>query len=256
MKNLILSAFAFLAFAGFSQETDTWRFGIQWGFQGTRSQFAGGMSEANARFHQNKCDAAAINFNTRYDLNKHWMGTFGLGFNTFGFQYALANNYSLYNPKSHFSGIKSEFTAVDLPFMIYYKFNPTCKNSKWLLGGGFSQNLLGAQTITRSYQVANDGVTASNYLNCVSSTSGGMYTMLRCALAREKVFRRGSILNASLLFNAGLRKLATSTVNYTVDGMNYSHQFKTNGNFIGFRLTYFCRPLKAKTSALSAKSAK
>ncbi|MBA2610363.1 MAG: hypothetical protein H0U95_00225 [Bacteroidetes bacterium] len=71
MKKILLSAFTCLALAGFSQETDTWRFGIQWGFQGTRAQFAGGMSDANAHFHQNKFDAAAINFNARYDLNKH-----------------------------------------------------------------------------------------------------------------------------------------------------------------------------------------
>lgn len=255
-KILLLLALTCLTLTGFSQENDTWRFGIQWGFQGTRSQFAGGMSEANARFHQNKFDAAALNINARYDLNKHWMGTFGLGFNTFGFQYALANNYSLYNPKSHFSGIKSEFTALELPLMIYYKFNPNCKNAKWLVGGGFSQNFTGAQTVTRNYQVANDGVTNSNYLNSVSSTNGGMYTMLRFAIAREKVFQKGGILNASLLFNAGLRQLATSTVNYTVDNMNYSHQFKTDGNFAGLRLTYFFRPLKPKTSARPVKSVK
>lgn len=256
MKKLLLSALTCFALAGFSQETDTWRFGIQWGFQGTRAEFAGGMSNANARFHQNKFDAAAINFNVRYDLNPHWMGTFGLGFNTFGFQYALAENYSLYSPKSHFSGLKSEFTALDLPLMIYYKFNPNCKNAKWLIGGGFSQNFVGAQTLTRSFQVANDGTTNSDYLNSVSSTNGGGYTMLRFSVAREKAFKRGGILNASLLFNAGLRQLATSTVNYTIDGMTYSHDFKTNGNFAGLRLTYFFRPLKAKPTAKPVKSVK
>ncbi|MBA2610362.1 MAG: hypothetical protein H0U95_00220 [Bacteroidetes bacterium] len=184
------------------------------------------------------------------------MGTFGLGFNTFGFQYALAENYSLYSPKSHFSGIKSEFTALDLPLMIYYKFNPNCNNAKWLIGGGFSQNFTGAQTLTRNFQVANDGTTNSNYLNSISSTNGGAYTMLRFSVAREKVFKKGSILNASLIFNAGLRQLAKSTVNYTVDGVNYTHDFTTKGNFAGFRLTYFFRPLKAKPTARPLKTAK
>jgi hypothetical protein len=216
------------------------------------------MSNANARFHQNKFDAAAINFNVRYDLNPHWMGTFGLGFNTFGFQYALTENYSLYSPKSHFSGLKSEFTALDLPLMIYYKFNPNCKNSKWLIGGGFSQNFVGAQTINKSlYPPSDCGTVLSNCpasLSSVSSTGGGGYAMLRFSLAREKAFKRGGILNASLLFNAGLRQLATSTVNYTIDGMTYSHDFKTNGNFAGLRLTYFFRPLKAKPTARPVKT--
>jgi len=249
MKKLFVCALTCLVLTGFSQETDTWRFGIQWGFQGNRAEFAGGMSNANGRFHQNKFDAGALNFNARYDLNSHWMGTFGLGFNTFGFQYALAENYSLYKPKSRFSDLKTEFTALDLPLMIHYKFNPNCKKAKWLIGGGISQNFVGAQTASKFFQVANDGITNSNYLNSVSSTSGGGYTMLRFSIAREKVFKRGNILNASLMFNAGLRKLATSTVKYTVENVEYNHDFKTNGNFVGFRLSYFFRPIKTAPSA-------
>lgn len=256
MKKLVLSAFTCLSLISFSQENDSWRIGVQWGFQGNRSEFSGGMSDANARFHQNKFDAAALNVIARYDLNKHWMGTIGLGFNTFGFQYALAENYSLYRPKNRFSGIKSEFSALDLPLMIYYKFNPNCKNAKWLIGGGFSQNFVGAQTISKDFQIANDGSANSNYLNSISSANGGAYTMLRFAIAREKVFKRGNILNASLLFNAGFRQLAKSTVNYTVDGQAYTHEFTTNGNFAGFRLTYFFRPLKANAAAKNTKTLK
>src|SRR4051812_10115634 len=100
MKKLAFAVLTFISLLAISQETDTWRFGIQWGTQGTRARFAGGMEDANARFHQNKFDGAALNIGIRYDLNNHWMGTFGLGFNTFGFNYALAQNYSLYNPKS------------------------------------------------------------------------------------------------------------------------------------------------------------
>jgi hypothetical protein len=256
MKKLALSVLTCLSLLGFSQENDSWRIGVQWGFQGNHSKFSGGMSDANARFHQNKFDAAALNITARYDLNKHWMGTIGLGFNTFGFQYALAENYSLYRPKNRFSRIKSEFSALDLPLMVFYKFNPNCKNAKWLIGGGFSQNFVGAQTITKNFQVANDVSTTSNYLNSNSSTNGGTYTMLRFAIAREKVFKRGNILNASFLFNAGFKQLAKSTVNYTVDGQNYAHEFTTNGNFAGFRLTYFFRPLKANAAAKNTKTVK
>lgn len=248
MKKLVFSALTCLSLAGFSQETDAWRIGIQWGFQGNHAEFAGGMSNANARFHQNNFDAGALNIEGRYDLNKHWMGTFGLGFTTFGFNYALAENYSLYHPKSHFSGIRSEFSALDLPLMIFYKFNPNCKNAKWLIGAGVSRNFTGAQTLTRNFENTTDG-SVSSYLNSVSSTKGGSYTMLRFAVAREKVFKRGNILNASLLFNVGFKQLAKSTVNYTVDGQAYTHDFTTNGNFTGFRLTYFFRPFKSKPSA-------
>ena len=254
MKKLVLSALTCLSLICFSQENDSWRLGLQWGFQGNRSEFSGGMSDANARFHQNKFDAAALNITARYDLNKHWMGTIGLGFNTFGFQYTLAENYSLYRPKNRFSGIKSEFSALDIPLMIFYKFDPNCKNAKWLIGGGFSQNFVGAQTINKNFQVANDGSTTSNYLNSISSANGGTYTMLRFAIAREKIYKRGNILNASFIVNAGFRQLAKSTVSYTVDGQNYNHEFTTNGNFAGFRLTYFFRPLKTNSSVKNTKT--
>ncbi|MBA3681793.1 MAG: outer membrane beta-barrel protein [Bacteroidetes bacterium] len=254
MKKLAFTILTFISLVAISQETDAWRFGIQWGTQGTRTQFAGGMENAHARFHQNKFDGAAFNIGIRYDLNKNWMGTIGLGFNTFGFNYALAENYSLYNPKSHFSGIKSEFSALEIPFMVFYKFNPNCKNAKWLIGGGFSQSFAGDQTITGNFQVARDGTTTSNYLNSTSYADGGMYTMLRFAIGREKVFKRGGILNCSLLFNCGLKNLAYSTVNYMIDGQNYTHDFKTNGNFCGLRLTYFFRPLKSKPAAKPAKT--
>lgn len=255
MKKLVLAAFTFISLIAISQETDTWRFGIQWGAQGARAQFAGGMENANARFHQNNFDAAALNIGIRYDLNNHWMGTFGLGFNTFGFNYALAQNYSLYNPKNRFSGIQSEFSALELPLMVYYKFNPNCKNAKWLIGGGFSQNFVGDQSVTKNFQSATDGNTASSYLNSTSYADGGMYTMLRFAIGREKVFKKGGILNCSLLFNCGLKNLAYSTVNYTVDGQTYTHDFKTKGNFCGLRLTYYFRPVKSKPAVKSGKTA-
>lgn len=255
MKKLAFSVLTCLALIGVAQETDTWRFGIQWGTQGTRAQFAGGMENAHARFHQNKFDGGAFNIGIRYDLNNHWMGLFGVGFNSYGFNYALAENYSLYNPKSHFTGIKSEFGALEIPVMVYYKFNPNCKNAKWLVGGGFSQNFMGDQTITKNFQVNTEGgITMNDYLNSTSYADGGMYTMLRFAVGREKVFKKGGILNCSLLFNCGLRNLAYSTVNYTIDGQSYTHDFKTKGNFVGLRLTYFFRPLKAKPAAKPAKT--
>jgi len=66
--------------------------------------------------------------------------------------------------------------------------------------------------------------------------------MLRFAIGREKIFKKGGILNCCLLFNCGLKNIAYSTVNYAVDGQNYTHDFKTKGNFCGLRLSYYFRP--------------
>lgn len=204
------------------------------------------MENANARFHQNKFDGAALNIGIRYDLNNHWMGAFGIGLNTYGFNYALAKNYYLYNPKSHFSGIQSELTLFELSLMAFYKFNPNCKNAKWLFGVGFSQNFTCDKTVTRNFRAANDLVAINinyasipNTLNSISYADVGMCTMLRFAIGREKVFKKGGILNCTLLLNFGLKNLAYSTVNYAVDRQNYTHDFKTKGNFYGLRLSYY-----------------
>jgi hypothetical protein len=131
-----------------------------------------------------------------------------------------------------------------MPTLLYYKFNPNCKNVRWLVGGGLAQQLVGAQSINRAVSQANDGNTNTNYISSTSSTNGGLLFFFRWTVAREKVFRNGSILNASVVFNVGFNRIATSTVNYTIDNQNYTHTFSNNGNFVGFRLAYFLKPFE------------
>jgi hypothetical protein len=243
MKKFILSVCCGLALAGFSQEDKTWRLGVQWGMQGNRAVYEGGMSEANGRFHQNHFGAGALNLVGRYDFNHRWMIMSGLGFNNYGFEFALAENYSLLNKDRRFSSVKGGFGAIEIPAMIYYKFNPNCKNVRWLIGGGFVETFIGAQTINKSISQVADGGSNINYLSSTTSVKGGNYWMLRWAVARERMFKNGSIFNASIVFNVGFTAIAHSTVNYTVDNTNYTHSFYNNGNFVGFRLAYFLKPL-------------
>ena len=63
--------------------------------------------------------------------------------------------------------------------------------------------------------------------------------MLRFSLGREKNFKNDSFLNMILMFNVGLNTIAKSTVNYTIDGINYHHEFTNSGNFVGLRMAYF-----------------
>jgi hypothetical protein len=200
------------------------------------------MTEANARFHHNPFGSGALTVMARYDFNKHWMITGGLGLSSFGFEYAISENYSLLRKNGQFTTIRSEFGVFDMPALIYYKFNPNCKNVRWLVGGGIAEDLTGKQSISRAVSQANDGNTSANYISSTSSTNGGLLCYFRWTVAREKVFRNGSILNASVVFNVGFNKIATSTVNYTIDNQNYTHTFRNNGNYIGFRLSYFLKP--------------
>lgn len=245
MKKLAIISLICLTISGLAQEDGIWRFGFQWGFQGNKSQFSGGMSNANARFHQNPFGGGALDLIARYDFNKHWMVMTGLGVNSYGFEFALAENYSLVtrNKNGHFSTIKTEFSSLQIPAMFYYKFNPNCKNARWLIGGGIIETFTGDDVVDRSYVNIPDGKGNYNYFTTNASSNGGVHWMVRWAIAREKLFKRGSILNASMVFNVGFNRLAQANVEYTLDGQTYNHQFSNNGNFIGFRLAYFFRPL-------------
>jgi hypothetical protein len=239
-----ISAILFIClFTQLSAQSDkTWCFGAQWGFQGNHSSFSGGMEEANAKFRHNSFGGGALNFIARYDHNKHWMLMTGFGFNSFGFDYSLSKNYSLLNEESQNSTIRAQFGSVEIPTLIHYKFDPNCKNAKWVLGLGFVHTLIGLQSITESYSESTEGTLSGEYISSTSQTTKDISCMFRMTLAREKVFKKGGILNASLVFNLGLKEIATSTVEYEVDQQKYEHLFSNNGNYIGFKLAYFLRP--------------
>ncbi len=242
MKKFMIFCLGCLSISSSAQQDRTWSLGAQWGFQGNHSFFSGGMENANARFTHNPFGGGALNLIARYDYNKHWMLMTGLGLNTFGFEFALSENYSLHNEDRRSSTLRSEFGAFEIPVMLYYKFNPNCRNSKLVLGAGFVHSFTGQQIIAKNYIQDNEGNTNSNYLKSEASANGGLYTMLRFSVGREKLFNRGSILNASMVFNLGFKELARAKVTYTVDGQEYQHEFVNSGNFIGFRLTYFFKP--------------
>lgn len=250
MKKTIFTLLVGCALTGLSQENNTWRLGVQWGVQGNHSQFSGGMSDAHARFQQNPFGGGAIDFVGRYDFNNHWMIMSGLGLNSFGFEFALSENYSLLSKKPHQSVIRNEFGSVEIPLMAFYKFDPNCKNVKWIIGGGFANAFVGSQTVNSVYTNGQENSPNSRYLNSTASSVGGNYAMIRFSVGRERVFKRGSILNASMIFNAGLNgPMAKATVNYTIDNQQYSHEFSNSGNFVGFRLSYFFKPLKSNNSS-------
>lgn len=242
MKKIILTAYLFLALAGISQENKTWRLGIQWGPHGNPAKFEGGMSEANARFNYNKAGGVSLNLIGRYDYNHRWMVMTGLGFNSYGFKFGIAEDYSLLQKNRNYSSVETNFGALEIPVLLFYKFAPNCKNARWLVGAGFTENFIGAQSSESFVSQSNDGPSNLNYLSTTSTVSGGNYIMLRWAVAREKLYSRGSILNASLVCNIGFDAIAHATVNYNLDNKDYTHTFSNNGSFVGVKVAYYFRP--------------
>ena len=251
MKKAFMVLFCAISIIAISQEEKQFRLGVQLGNVSNKPKYQSGMSDANARFHVNEWGGGALSVVGRYDFDKRWMVTASLGIHSVGFGYAISENYSLLNKKGYgqYTGVKSDFAVLEMPAMVFYKFNPNCKNAKWLIGAGFSQDLAGAQTIDKSVSQATDGNSNVNYISSTSSTKGGLYWNFRWSVAREKTFKNNSILNASVLINYGFNQFAKSTVNYTIDNQTYTHTFTNNGNFVGLRLTYFFKPFVSLTSS-------
>lgn len=248
MKKLVLLSALALSLSVSAQENHTWRWGIQWGHQSNKSQWSGGMDNAHARFHENKNPDGAFDLMFRYDHDMHWMATLGMGINTYGFNFGITNNYQFSNMQNRWSGANATFTEFETPILIHYKFNLNCKNSRWVLGGGFVPTITSSKNISDTYVQNNDGVKVASTLNLNAENGNGGSTMVRFVIAREHVFKKGSMLHASWIFNVGLNDKAKATVNYTLDNTVYNHEFTNKGNFVGFRLAYFFKPITHKPS--------
>ena len=244
MKKSIFTIFTIIGFLSHAQESDVWRIGAQFGFQGNGAKLIGGDAVADAKFEQHNAGAAGLNFFARYDYNQHWMLLTGFGFSGYGFEFSLSQNYSLLNPDSRRAVLKNDIGTVEIPFMIHYKFDPNCKQAKWIVGAGFTQNLQGSASTGGTYNADKEVNSSINYFTSDVKLSHSLFPTFRFSVGREKILKHGGILNCSLLFNYGFAQNARATVKYSIDGKEYMHQFGNKGNYVGLRLAYYLAPIK------------
>jgi hypothetical protein len=240
MKNILTSIALLLILVpqfSLAQEDKGFKLGLQFGNSSSNLKLTGGMENANGRFKQRNFGVPSINLVARYDFNKHWMIESGIGLNGIGFSFSISENYPLFNSKYKSSDIKTLFTAFEVPVMLFYKFNPNCKNSRWIVGAGFAPTLYEGKSDSQDFSLSSEGQ-STNYLSSQSVSNGNGSLLLRYSVGREKVFKNGSLLQASLLMNIGFGTVATSTVNYTIENEKYSHSFANNGSSVAFRIAY------------------
>jgi hypothetical protein len=242
-KIIVIVAVGVNSLCSLAQENKAWRIGASFGFNGNHAKFSGGMADANARFQQNSFGTGSLDFIVRYDYNSHWMAMSSLGFSSTGYEFALAENYSLLDKSKQFSSLTSDFGKIEMPATLFYKFNPNCKNTRWLIGAGLVPTLVEGKTVDRTFDKINEGTANPNYLTSTATSKGGAFMLVRCSVAREKILKNGSLLNAALIFNVGFNQISKATVKYTIDNQNYVHEFSSNGNFIGLRISYFMKPM-------------
>jgi hypothetical protein len=248
---VILIAFSVSVFA----QDNQWKLGVQLGFHGSHTRFSGGMTNAHSRFFSDGYSAASWDFTARNDINEHWMFLMGIGFTQTGFNFAIAENYSLLGKGHNYTSIRSDLSLTQIPILGAYKTLLNCRNARWFIGGGLVLNFTGDKVNTSS-SANGDDVTKldSAYLN--AQVSSGKYVTVdpRFIIGREKIFKHGSIFSVSFLANIGTRDLMHATVNYTLDGTSYMHKFTNNGTYCGIVFSYYFRNIGWKKQQMTEKA--
>lgn len=250
MKLRIVLPVLSLAFAGWlnAQENKTLRLGAGLGFHGNDVNYAGGMQEASGLFTA-EGGGGALGLTLRYDFDQRWMVSSGVGIESFSFKFMMAGNYSLLQPENRNRGVNHEFTTLEVPLMAHYKFNLNCKQARWILGAGIVQGFAGEQKNKGQFVESTEANSGTKTLISEASVNPGFYGALRFSVGREKVFKKGSMFNTSLVLNFGAKEIAGASVSYLADGKEYQHSFTSNNTFIGLRFTYFLSPFRLQAQA-------
>jgi hypothetical protein len=168
----------------------------------------------------------------------------GLGISSYGFEFSFSQNYSLLNPESRRQVVKNDIGLIEIPFLIHYKFNPSCTQVRWVIGAGFIQNLQTEVKTGGTYVPGNESSLGLSYFTSEVQLGKSLFPTFRFTVGKEKMLKAGDILSIGMLFNYGFAYNAKTTVKYAVDGKSYVHQYGNNGNFVGLRAAYYFAPVK------------
>ena len=248
MKKIILLSVLVISSTLVSAQS-SWRMGLSLSAIGNGSSFSGGMHEANARFHHNELGTGVWSLSFRKSINPHFSWQTGLQFSNIGFNYAIAEDYSLMNKHAHYTNNQLSVSTVALPVSLIYHFNPNCKNFRWYVGGGLS--LLGVgtpKTTTQNTSPTNEANVnpAADYLNQTIEVRSNATINGHLVGGVDKIFKSGRILSLGVVFNGGVTELMRSTVNYSLNNQSYNHTFSNFGNYAGLQLSYYFKPFKGK----------
>lgn len=243
MKKLIIPVL-FLGLFGNLNAQSNWSLGVALGSRGNSSSYSGGMADANARFHQSPYGTGFLGFTARKSFSEHWGVQTGIGFSSIGTEFAISNNYSLLNRSGQYESVGVSTGVMSIPASAVYMTKLNCRNWRWFVGGGFTFMTGGGKYNAYMNNVA-DNESATNNLDF--SYSGSNFATFHGHLIGgiEKVCKKGGILSFGLMASGGFSNLITTDVTYTIDGTDYQHKFTNRGNFGGFYIAWYFRPLNS-----------
>ena len=243
MKKIILFiAIAAITSGVFAQTANTWRLGVHFTGINNPSNYSGGSSDANALFNQHDFNSGALGLTWRYYVNEHWSLQSGLGFGDLGFEFAMAKDYSLLDRTGQYAVNRAGIGMAQIPLTVLYDFKPNCNNVHFFVGAGISV----LQRLNSSEQTVNTTPNAETPIspsvpNMNQTVSSGNSTSLtgQFMFGLEKNLKHGGMVQVGLVFNKGTADIASTTVNYSVNGTAYSHSFTNRGDYWGLTLGYY-----------------
>lgn len=239
-------------FANAISAQNNWRWGLGVSSVGNSSMYVGGMKDANARFHQRNFETGVWSVYFRNDFKESWSFETGLQFSQIGFQYAIAENYSLLNKHKQFTSNQISSSTVSVPLSLIYRFKPNCNNYRWFVGGGVSLVGVGSPSV-KEKNVNEEGVSSvnTNYISQTVSVSSTYAVNGHLMFGIEKQRNSGRMWSLGIVLNGGLTPLMNSTVNYSIDNVSYNHTFSNYGNYAGLRFAYFFKNFKCGKKSLT-----
>jgi hypothetical protein len=252
-RNLLLLAFSVITFSSFAQSN--WSMGIQLASVGNDAVYSGGMSGADARFHQNPFNGGSLAFIFRYKISDRWTMQTGLGFTELGFSYAIANNYSLLRRSEHFTFNNSNVCVSEVPAMALYTFKPNCRSWRYFAGIGGKLVINSGETTMdiTTHPDESVGVTGNTFIEQHMHADAFISPCGTFTFGIEKLMKRGNIFSISLVANKGFMEITNSTVRYDLDGTTYEHSFTNYGDYCGLALAYHFKPFGSKKALNSDK---
>jgi hypothetical protein len=252
MKKIILTS-SFLVAAIFAANAQcNWRMGVFAGAVGNHSTYTGGTEIAHARFHHNDLGAGIWGLSFRKTYTDHWSLQTGIQFSEIGYQFAIAENYSLLNKSGHYTYNTIKAGTFAIPVSVLYHFKPNCRNVRWYVGAGISLVGTNAQASV-SKNVVPDGESAtagtSVYLQQTAQAASHWAFNGNLEVGAEKTFKSGRTLGIALVANGGFTSFMNTTVTYSIDNQTYTHTFSNFGNYAGVKCSYFFRNFKCNKGA-------
>lgn len=246
MKKLyILLAFTLSSSAIMAQSK--WSMALGWSAIGNDAKYTGGMAQANGRFNGSCYGGAGVGVAFRYKITDSWSFQTGLNAGSLGFDYSIANDYSLLSSNRNYSSNTSSFGTGEIPATLIYNFNTNCRNYRWIVGAGVKLAWHGEEMDKEiRADLEENGTAVNTYLNQQMHVNSFATGTGHIMFGIEKLMKRGNMWNVQFIYNKGFEAVATSTVTYDVDGINYAHEFTNYGDYFALAFNYYFKPFGSR----------